>query len=511
MLRVLLCGAVFASACGSAAPRPPPTDAGTSGAGGGMATAGGAGGGGAVSSTGGGAQDPADLAPRRWPEVPSITHDVDTDLAKVLERSALENACAQVSAGATDAATRLRCGKWMFFNETFGTVGVPTPLLDFNQKHFADTFFGRGFERLGFVMNPDSAKGHPIGLAPTTGKLGSVETTAFTCASCHFGRLPDGRFAVGYANTKLQYGLFLVTLGAPLSLSFNANDPEVAPAVRMMLATPVATAKMKTGYTAEAGLVGLSLLGAGSGPGLSVAEQEKFLALHPGTMDFLTKPLLDDGVWTVSRIISLWNLPDAAQRASAGMPHERLSWNGGVQSLEDFLRGFVAIGVGAGSWTTERLAPLAEYVRSLRAPPNLSPASAAEVRDGARLFVTKGCLDCHAGPSGESARVFTFAEVGTDPVYGTIYNPGADGKPCCGLGDDPSNVTRGVKAPRMNGLFSQKRLLHNGAVEGLDALFCRVPRKNGGAHAQSDVGHAMTCDGLTEPEKSKLIAYLESL
>ena len=37
----------------------------------------------------------------------------------------------------------------------------------------------------------------PVGLAPTTGKLGSVETRAFTCASCHFGKMPDGRYAVG--------------------------------------------------------------------------------------------------------------------------------------------------------------------------------------------------------------------------------------------------------------------------------------------------------------------------
>ncbi|MBL8958030.1 MAG: c-type cytochrome [Myxococcaceae bacterium] len=456
------------------------------------------------------AGDPADLAPVRWPQVSPVTHDVDADLASVLERPALAGACARVEAGGADQATRLRCGKWMFFNETFGTVGVPTALLDFNQKHFS-AFFGRGFEQLGFVADPASANGHPIGLSPTTGKLGNVETTAFTCASCHFGKLADGRYAVGYANLRLDYGQFLVTLGAPLSLSFNANDANVAPAVRARLGPHVEAAKQTQGFTVEAGLVGLSLLGAGSGPNLSVAEQERFLALDPGSMDFLTKPLLDDGVWTVSRIIPLWNLPDASQRATAGLPHERLSWNGGVQTLEEFLKGFVAIGVGASAWNDARLAPLAEYIRSLRAPAPIAVADAAVVRDGARLFVTRGCLGCHDGPSGESSRVFGFAEIGTDDVYAKIYNAPDGGSPCCGLGGDPSVVTRGVKAPRLAGVFTQGRLLHNGALQGLDALFCLTPRRGPLPDGRGDQGHTMTCEGLSDDEKRQLISYLKSL
>ena len=289
----------------------------------------------------------AGQAPRRWPDRPtSFTHDVDVSLAAVLETSALSGACAAVDAGTTDEATMLRCGKWMFFYETFGTVGVPVGLLEFAQKHYADSFYGPGFSKLGFIPDPANTKGMPIGLAPTTGKLGSIVTRAFTCAACHFGQLDDGRFAVGYGNGKLDYGTFLASLGAPLSLSFDANDPKVAPELRMRLAAPVAAAKLKPGYTTEAGLLGLSLLGAGSTGSTTVEEQERFLALKPGTMDFLTKPLVDDGVWTVSRILSLWNLPDEAQLKAAQMPHEMLSWNGGVKRTMDFLKGFVAIGVG---------------------------------------------------------------------------------------------------------------------------------------------------------------------
>ena len=446
--------------------------------------------------------------PRRWPDPPATyTHDVDVNLAAVLETEALRGACDAVDAGTADEATGLRCGKWMFFYETFGTVGVPVGLLEFAQKHYVD-FYGPGFSQLGFIADPANAKGMPIGLAPTTGKVGSIVTRAFTCASCHFGQLPDGRFAVGYGNANLDYGTFVASLGAPLSLSLNANDPKVAPALRMRLASAVAAAKLKPGYTVEAGLLGLSLLGAGNTGSVTVEEQERFLGLKLGTMDFLTKPLIDDGVWTVSRLISLWNLPDDGQRSAAKMPHEMLSWNGGVKRTMDFLKGFVAIGVGT-PWTEQRLLPLELYLRTLRAPAPLTAAE--EIETGARLFVDKGCLGCHSGPSGEGTRVFTFAEMGTDDAYANIYNPGPNGAPCCGLGTDPSNVTRGVKAPRMAGLFASRRLLHNGSVSGLEELFCLLPRDPTPMLAQTSQGHRMTCEALSAGEKQALIRYLRAL
>ncbi len=444
----------------------------------------------------------AGLAPSRWPARTHLTHDVDRDLAAVLETSALRGACDAVKNGATDATTRLRCGKWMFFYETFGTIGVPSPLLDFNQKHFADTYFGRGFERLGFIADPASTTGMPLGLAPTTGKLGTVETRAFTCASCHFGKLPDGRYAVGYGNLALDYGRFLASLGAPLSLGFNANDPKVHEQLRLELAQPVALAKAKSGYTAEAGLLGLQLLGAGTSGSLTVEEQGRFLSLLTGTMDFLTRPQIDDGVWTVSRILPLWNLP-------VGVPHEHLSWSGEVVRLEDFLQGFVVLGDGRAEWTDDRLAPLAEYLRSLSTP-DLEQAP-GDVGAGAALFVTKQCLSCHDGPSGESLRPYLFSEVGTDDAYAQIYAPDANGVRCCGLESPGSTVTRAVKAPRLTGVTWQTRFLHNGAVGSLEELFCLAPRPMVTLAAQTAVGHTMTCDGLTTTEKQQLIDYLRSL
>lgn len=456
------------------------------------------------------ALDPADRAPRPWPALEGpVTHDVDADLLAVLEAQTLRSACDAVKRPGADRATRLRCGKWMFFYETFGTIGVPVPLVDFLQKHYTG-YYGAGFSRMGLVPDPTSTKNLPLGLAPTTGKVGTVSTYAFTCASCHFGKLPDGRYAVGYGNLSLDYGKLLASLGAPLSLSTNPNDPKVHPQLRAELAAPVAAAKMQAGYQLDMGVTGLSLLGAGSNGALSVQDQERFLALRPGTMDFLTPPLVDDGVWTVSRILPLWNLPDERQRVDAGMLHEMLSWNGGTRSLEAFLEGFVAFGGSKETWTREQLAPLAEYLRSLRAPAPLEPVDLAQARMGARVFVTKGCLECHSGPSGESARTYPFEVIGTDAAYASIYNPGPDGKPCCNFPGDASMVTRQVKAPRLAGVFSQTRFLHNGSVS-LEALFCLAPRDPSRLAGQTSDGHGHSCEGLTEPEKRALLVYLRSL
>ena len=456
--------------------------------------------------------DIATLAPSRWPAETSLTHDLDTDLNAVLEASNLQGACARYEAGATDELTKLRCGKSMFFDGTFGTVGVPKHLLEFLQKYYADSYYGPGFTNFGFIADPRSTTGMPIGLAPSTGKLGNIETTAFTCAACHFAKLPDGRYSVGAANLNLRYGGFVASMGAPISLSTNANDPKVTEQLRMELAAPVAAAKMRSGYTVEMGLLGLELLGAGSAGQLSVAEQDRFLKLQNGTLDFLTKPLIDDGVWTVSRMISLWNLPNETQRAKAGMPHELLSFNAGVPTLSLFLQGFVVIGAGANEWPPSRLAPLEAYVRTLRAPVAFGDGlTAAQIRQGATLFVEKGCLTCHSGPSGEGSRVFGFDEVATDTEYAKIYNAAPDAGPCCGLGGDASYVTRGVKAPRMSGSFSQTKFFHNGSIDTLEQVFCLEQRPTVNIVAQTAQGHLMTCLDLTPDEKRALITWLKTL
>src|SRR5262249_36244828 len=81
--------------------------------------------------------------PLAQPPPTSTLTDVDGDLDAVLEHGALAGACDRWRAG--DASERLRCGKWMFFYESFGTTGVPTVLAQFLVGNFPDDI-GPGFE-----------------------------------------------------------------------------------------------------------------------------------------------------------------------------------------------------------------------------------------------------------------------------------------------------------------------------------------------------------------------------
>ena len=466
----------------------------------------------ATTANNGGTTVPQVEAPRRWPVADSVTHDVDTSLAAVLENDRLQGACDRYNSGQTDEETMLLCGKWMFFYETFGTVGIPKKLLEFGQDWYED-YYGPGYEDFGFIADPNSPEGFPIGLAETTGMSGSLETRAFTCASCHFGQMPDGRYAVGYGNMDLQYGKYIAGIGAPLTLSISENSQDVHPDLRDELLPYVRAAKAQPGYNIALAGTGIELLGAESTPQITVEEQARFIALPPGTMDFLTKPLVDDGVWTVSRILSLWNIPTDEVRGEYGMDHAYLSWTGGATTLDSFISGFVAIGVAdPGAWPPERIAPLKAYMESLRVPELQRELPQGSVDMGAEVFVEAGCLDCHNGPSGESIEAYGYDELGVDDAMRYIFNPNEAGELCCGFegGDSTYVVTDGIKAPRLTGLENQRRFLHNGSVESLGQLLCMESRPVDNNFAQGSQGHDYGCD-LSESERGMLVTYLLSL
>ena len=150
--------------------------------------------------------------PRPWAiDQTTHTNDTDSDLKRVLELEKLEGACEDYRTGDRSEKTRLRCGKWMFFYEHFGTVGVPSHLLEFFQQWY-QPYFGPSFSSMGFIANPNSNDSIPIGLSESTQRMGSIKVHAFTCASCHFGKMPDGRYAVGYPNHQLDYGRFFASM-----------------------------------------------------------------------------------------------------------------------------------------------------------------------------------------------------------------------------------------------------------------------------------------------------------
>jgi hypothetical protein len=230
-------------------------------------------------------------------------------------------------------------------------------------------------------------------------------------------------------------------------------------------------------------------------------------------MDFLIEPLpVNDLVHTVSKISALWGIPDGDELGHA-TPSAFLGWTGAASDLAHFATGFVAFGAGdAAAWPDAELAPLVEYVASLRAPANPTPPDPSLVTRGGQLFFDKGCDACHGGPRGMGTRLYSYEEIGTDPAMKDWLDPNHDGTPCCNV--PPGSIeplTHSLKSPRLTGLWAATRFLHNGAVSSLESLFCLDgPRGSVTELAFGDAGHDYTCNGLAADEKRALVAYLQT-
>jgi hypothetical protein len=295
--------------------------------------------------------------------------NVSSDLDLLLEEGALAGACSRYFAGEAEGRrARLLCGKEMFFYESFDTVGAPAVLIDHLVSSFPDEV-GAGFERYGMVRDPSSAVGLPLGLTTTVplDEAGEVAGYAFTCASCHFGRLPDGRYAVGAPNHAYDYGRQVLALAVYPSLALGLSTPEDHAPEVVAAVQPLLDRHADDPAVQEALVDAVTELAAlGSAPSIDREVEEYYASWATGTQDFILAPLpLDDGIHIVSKIIDLWGIPGGAEQAAAGMPHAMLAWTGGAPSLPDFLAGFAIVG-GQEPWSADRLAPLAEYIETPR-------------------------------------------------------------------------------------------------------------------------------------------------
>lgn len=438
--------------------------------------------------------------------------NASAELDAVLEKGELAGACERYAKGAKDRRSRLLCGKYLFFYESFGTAGVPAALPRFLVENFPEEI-GPGFSKLGMIEDPTSKERLPLGMVPTTPLGGTIEALAFSCASCHFGRLPDGRFAVGAPNHAYQYGKHNLSmalfpmLATPLGNPAD-HDPEAIAAIQPLLdrvkAEPMLGQKLLMALLPLAGA-------AGQIPAFPKETERHYARWKPGTMDFFIEPLpFNDQVHTVSKISALWAIPRPEEETSVGMRHAMLGWTGGTASLLNFAKEFVSLGGGKpAEWPEERIEPLVDYIYTLRSPANPSPPPAEQVARGEALFAEKGCLSCHGGPRGGGLGVYTYDEIGTDRELGRWSDPKLTGEPCCNIVFEPGDeLTHGIKSPRLNGLWSFTRFLHNGSVDTLDALFCRTPRGSISEPVYGDGGHNFTCDGLDDAQKEDLIAYL---
>jgi mono/diheme cytochrome c family protein len=439
--------------------------------------------------------------------------NVSADLDALLEHGALATACADYAKSPNDRHLRLLCGKAMFFDEGFGTGGVPKPLVTWLIGNFPDQI-GPGFTKLGMIEDPRSSEHLPLGLAPGA-KLGSVDTLSFTCASCHFGRLPDGRYAVGAPNHAFAYGAMNLDVAVLPMLSIpgakdSDHDPDALAVIQPL--RDRMNADPQIGQALLAALLPLIGSGGANIPTLTKDDEHAYAHWRTGTMDFFIKPLpFDDQVMTVSKISALWGLPDLAERQAHGFSSSMLGWTGSTISERNFLAAFVQLGGGTlADWPDDKLGPLQDYLYSLRAPAPATAPPDDQVAAGRAVYVDH-CQSCHGGPRGMGDHAFTYEEIGTDDAMKWWADgPDHDGQPCCGLTFQPGDMlTHGIKSPRLVGLWAMTRFLHDGALDSLEQLLCLDARPGITTPAYSDRGHRFGCE-LATADRQALLAYLRA-
>lgn len=451
------------------------------------------------------------FAPR--PDTTEGLVNVSADLAELLEYGELEGSCDAYALNPSDRQLKLLCGKWMFFYEGFGTLGIPQPLMDWMGRNFPDEA-GLAFSKYGLVQDPYvSTVEQPRHLGVGVGaSMGSTPTLALTCANCHFGKMPDGRYAVGYPNLEYEYGTHMLSLfigslkGVP---GFNVADhhPDAIEAVQPILDRFDADPWLGMGLLWN--MLPMLLGGVNDIPSLSYENEGLYASWLSGTMDFTMAPLpLEDGVHTISRILPLWGIPTVEEEAAYSMKSSMLAWTGAARSLNEFLEGFVVIGGGpTEEWGPDELSPLREYLESLDAPDPLLVGQTGSIEAGRQIFGAAGCQDCHAGPRGGGLKIFDFEEIGTDAALASWGDGDGDGELCCSVDGE---LTGGIKAPRLSGAFALSRFLHNGSVSSLEQLLCLEDRLESEAPPYANTGHLYGCE-LSSEEKADLLAFLRSI
>jgi mono/diheme cytochrome c family protein len=366
---------------------------------------------------------------------------------------------------------------WHFKYGSVGTevnVGIPYPIWRVLPVVFADKLPprpGQGYERLGFIFEPNSPQSRPIG---TTYKEDRVPLVGLNCATCHTGTVRDSptaprRIIVGMPAHQMDlqgYANFLTAA---------AEDP------RFDAGTLIAAIKQQDpSFSWFNSLVYRFFVIKRTRDGiLERAKQNAWFADRPpqgpGRVDtFNPYKRLFNFDMAADKSVGTVDLPPLFnQRIRSGM---WLHWDGN-NDLVDERNKSAAIGAGAteDSLDLPSLERVAQWALDL-APP-AAPADRidrAKADKGAPIY-RAACARCH-DPKGEVVgQVTPLADIGTDPerlhsftaALAEKMNTIGTGKP---WKFSHFRKTQGYANMPLDGVWLRAPYLHNGSVPTLRAL-----------------------------------------
>ena len=460
----------------------------------------------------------------------SITTDIGPTLLSVMEKEKLKDACKDYFKSPNEINERL-CGKSIFFNlETKTDLGIPNQMLEQVKKTFPEDFSQVGF--YGDPTNPKEVFGvvkvKPLYPEKLKELLSLNNIRQISCAGCHVGQMPDGRWSVGYPNYNLNVGKLNSLFAFPLWLADENKDdpnrwlPELSDKFKKMRSLAFKN-PLKSWMLIVSSLPGRLKLSRFFYRFLeqdppSLGDQRSYLYGRPGVYN-AASPIISFGereFYTTPP--QIWDLDhkDPSDEAYLGTITS-------VDNLEDFIKHAYAYTTLTSKYALkdskqDYIRPLASYLRSLKTPKYLGKIDHFRAKKGKQLFKTK-CFSCHDGRNGASKIRYSVETVKSpkeiDSIFKDYLTPSQQSTKLMTALQESSPfdpITFGIKARRLNGIWSKKSIMTNGSITSLDHLFCLKGKERvlSRRPAQTENVHADLCN-LENTEKLELKEYLKTL
>lgn len=480
----------------------------------------------------------------------NATVDIASDVKSVLEPDKLAKACGRHFArldaddklpaasqrNAEHVSDMLRCGKWMFFSANFESkMAIPENMIKAVPEIFPEEA-GPAFSKTGLIENPYDP-GFPVGfvrlekspwglLAPATGPARGI-----TCASCHFGKLPDGRYAAGMPNQDLDFGkVNALLVYSAWRADKNKNDPKIWPEdLRLYYAKM--DQKLKKSLSPSRALFDVAKLVSWlhatdlfynlTGASRPVYEEASTWLSGTANQYYASSPLLPipgKSYWMSAP--GTWDMKNYPGDYEAGLARPLSSFSP-VKSAEDFVALAYIFQTGLDRYATPRYVdPLVLYFRSLKTPVNMNPPAFNLVQDGRQLFNAR-CQSCHNGPDGETLQAYDASITRTPEV---LVDPLLNYVPPKKLAKNIFDQTvamlgyefltnQGIYSRKLKGIHTRRHIMINGGVQDLGHAFCLNGERGTELSAfdglRDDV-HLDLCTDYERDDKLALKAFLET-
>ncbi|MEZ5287231.1 MAG: cytochrome c [Vicinamibacterales bacterium] len=362
---------------------------------------------------------------------------------------------------------------------TEGTVGLPAPIFRVLPVVFEDKLPkrpGRGYERLGFIVEDNAPMGRPVG---TTYVEERVPLVGLNCATCHTGTVRESptaprRIVLGMPAHQMDlqgYANFLTACAEDprftadtLIEAIRTQDPDFGWFTALVYRFFVIK-RTRDGILERAAQNAWFNDRPPQGPG-------RVDTFNPYKRMFGFDMQADTSVGTA-------DLPPLfTQRLRQGL---WLHWDGNNDRVEERNKS-AAIGAGATPESIDlpSLDRIAQWTLDLKPPDYPRPVDQARAEQGHRVFDT-ACAACHAFGGSRVGQVTPLADVGTDPERVRSFTPELAAKMnTIGTGTpwqfSHFRKTDGYANMPLDGVWLRAPYLHNGSVPTLRALLFPAER-----------------------------------